>query len=619
MVDRQDSTSRGYPLPYRDNTAKPDIDRIRDALVGISDDIDELSGAANVSAEVGGYFIQADGLPVEAGEWAFLAGQTAEPASGDLGSVDGLILSYTGYDNGDFSGAAASVDLSEALAQIAPGFIFRFGPQPGNDTWVYFMVTVAGQDMGGAYIMFDGAVIGSTRVPPGNNGNRFWQLTGRHYRSFVQARDVANPGQMVSGDLASPTTSSDVVLASGFALATLSVQGLFDLVKATPGEHTQASPPADKAATPAGVKASVDAAVAALVDSAPAALDTLNELAAALGDNANFAATVTAALAGKASQADLASRPTQAYVQQYVNDRVTRFVPPSGVAQSGSGNAIIALTPNPAPSGYSPGQSYEFVLESDISANASINVSGHGNKEFAYKSGSRVRSLKGGFAVRVLYDGTRFLMASLVAAVMTATAVEFTASSPAYAWPYTAPKCLVVIEGAGGGGGGGRSSVFQNSSGGGGGSGGGLGGSVQFGGGSPGTNGVGDNGGVGGAMSGGAGGNGGNATKVTVKGVTTTAHGGGGGAGDVSRGGGTVGQRSETRNGGGGNGRPGGSGGVGSSGNGGNGGAGLVEIVLIDGLQIGDLFNVQIGAGGNGGGNGGVGSNGRVTLYPIWA
>lgn len=40
-------------------------------------------------------------------------------------------------------------------------------------------------------------------------------------------------------------------------------------------------------------------AVAALVASAPGALDTLDELAAAFGDDANFAATVTTALAGK--------------------------------------------------------------------------------------------------------------------------------------------------------------------------------------------------------------------------------------------------------------------------------------------------------------------------------
>lgn len=45
----------------------------------------------------------------------------------------------------------------------------------------------------------------------------------------------------------------------------------------------------------------VTAAVAAVVDAAPAALDTLNELAAALGDDANFASTVTTSLAGKAA------------------------------------------------------------------------------------------------------------------------------------------------------------------------------------------------------------------------------------------------------------------------------------------------------------------------------
>ncbi|MCL8164625.1 phage tail protein [Enterobacter asburiae] len=43
----------------------------------------------------------------------------------------------------------------------------------------------------------------------------------------------------------------------------------------------------------------VKSAIAALVASSPAALDTLNELAAALGDDPNFATTVTNALAGK--------------------------------------------------------------------------------------------------------------------------------------------------------------------------------------------------------------------------------------------------------------------------------------------------------------------------------
>lgn len=48
----------------------------------------------------------------------------------------------------------------------------------------------------------------------------------------------------------------------------------------------------------------VDDAIAALVDSSPAALNTLNELAAALGDDENFAATVTTALADKVDTSD---------------------------------------------------------------------------------------------------------------------------------------------------------------------------------------------------------------------------------------------------------------------------------------------------------------------------
>ena len=48
----------------------------------------------------------------------------------------------------------------------------------------------------------------------------------------------------------------------------------------------------------------VTAAVAALVDGAPGAIDTLNELAAALGDDANFATTITNSIAAVQSDVD---------------------------------------------------------------------------------------------------------------------------------------------------------------------------------------------------------------------------------------------------------------------------------------------------------------------------
>lgn len=51
----------------------------------------------------------------------------------------------------------------------------------------------------------------------------------------------------------------------------------------------------------------INAAIAALTNGAPTALDTLDELAAALGDDANFAATITTAL-GNRVRTDTASQ-----------------------------------------------------------------------------------------------------------------------------------------------------------------------------------------------------------------------------------------------------------------------------------------------------------------------
>jgi hypothetical protein len=67
-------------------------------------------------------------------------------------------------------------------------------------------------------------------------------------------------------------------------------------------EDDMASNTATKVPTQQSVKTYVDSEVAKLVDSAPGALDTLNELAAALGDDANFASTVTTELATKANK-----------------------------------------------------------------------------------------------------------------------------------------------------------------------------------------------------------------------------------------------------------------------------------------------------------------------------
>ena len=65
------------------------------------------------------------------------------------------------------------------------------------------------------------------------------------------------------------------------------------ILTAAPGTNTA------QAASTAFVTAAVSVAVAALVASSPAALDTLNELAAALGNDANYATTISTALGNR--------------------------------------------------------------------------------------------------------------------------------------------------------------------------------------------------------------------------------------------------------------------------------------------------------------------------------
>lgn len=79
---------------------------------------------------------------------------------------------------------------------------------------------------------------------------------------------------------------------------------LDDHVSGTQGVHGIAD--TSLLATKAYADNAAATAAAGVVDSAPEALNTLNELAAALGDDASFATSVTNALAGKASLTDLA-------------------------------------------------------------------------------------------------------------------------------------------------------------------------------------------------------------------------------------------------------------------------------------------------------------------------
>ena len=106
---------------------------------------------------------------------------------------------------------------------------------------------------------------------------------------------------LVSGRLA----TDQLQIASGGSIEFTGPGGTLDVQNATVhfgGSDVIVDTPTS--ANHAANKSYVDGVVASTVDAAPAALDTLNELAAALGDDANFSATVATSIGTKASQVD---------------------------------------------------------------------------------------------------------------------------------------------------------------------------------------------------------------------------------------------------------------------------------------------------------------------------
>ena len=94
------------------------------------------------------------------------------------------------------------------------------------------------------------------------------------------------------------TTVADIISQGDTQVTRVTTEGTTQVGLVTTEGNTQVAA-VQAAGSGYATQADIDTSVAALVDSAPGTLNTLNELAAALGDDANFSTTITNSIATK--------------------------------------------------------------------------------------------------------------------------------------------------------------------------------------------------------------------------------------------------------------------------------------------------------------------------------
>jgi len=220
--------------------------------------------AGTVDATIGG-------TTPAAGTFTAIIAGTADINSG---TIDGTII-------GASTPAAATItSLVATTADINGGTI------DGS--------TIAGGTLNNAQIGNTTAstVVGTTVTASNFVGPIAGAVTGNVTGNTAGVHTGAVTGNVTGNITAGSGTSS---------FTNVTINGSLNMNASTSATVTGLSNPVQ--GSDAATKTYVDAEVAAVLDSAPGALNTLNELAAALGDDANYASTTTAAIATKLAKA----------------------------------------------------------------------------------------------------------------------------------------------------------------------------------------------------------------------------------------------------------------------------------------------------------------------------
>jgi hypothetical protein len=150
--------------------------------------------------------------------------------------------------------------------------------------------TLATADINGGTI--DGTTIGATTAAAITGTT----VTATSFVGPVTGNVTGNLTGDVTGDLTGDVTGN-ITSSGSSSFNNVTIDGTLNMNAGTTATITNLTAPSSD--LDAATKKYVDDEIAGLVDSAPGTLDTLNELAAALGDDPNFSTTITNSIATK--------------------------------------------------------------------------------------------------------------------------------------------------------------------------------------------------------------------------------------------------------------------------------------------------------------------------------
>lgn len=245
-----------------------------------------ITGVANTdslvadTADINGGTIDATvigGTTPAAATVTSLTAATTTVTTADIngGTIDGTVI-----------GGTTAQAITGTLVTATTGFVGPLtGAVTGNTAGTHtgpVVGAVTGDVTGNVTAATGTSTFNNVTINGGLDMNAGTAATITNLTTPVNAGDAATKGYVDAADVLKLNKAGDA-MTGALAMGTNKITGL-----GTPTVSTDAA-----------TKGYVDTSVAAVVAAAPAALDTLNELATALGNDANFSTTVTNAIATK--------------------------------------------------------------------------------------------------------------------------------------------------------------------------------------------------------------------------------------------------------------------------------------------------------------------------------